>query len=174
MHAGWADVGGQLPANPYSGGPAAAYAGTTPQTNRPLNVCARNVQVFHCPSDKGDAFNLPGPPSCWEAYGNSYLIEWQYDRFGVEKATGDNGVKTGTVAEGNRGNRIGKKPSTKIIQGDWPWHPNRPADDTRSEWHNFRSQRRENMLYGDGHLEYSRLPATMDVTQPVDLNYTWW
>src|SRR4051812_17658538 len=103
----------------------------------------------------------PGHPVAGRLTGTD-LIEWQYDRFGMEKATGDNGVKTGTVAEGNRGNRIGKKPSTKIIQGDW--HPNRPADDTRSEWHNFRSQRRENMLYGDGHLEYSRLPATMDVT----------
>ena len=155
-------------------GRCSARAGTTPQTNRPLNVYGRNVNLFHCPADKGDAFTLPGPPSCWEAYGNSYLIEWQYDRFGVEKVTGDNGAKSGTAVEGNRGNRIAKKPSTKIIQGDWPWHPNRPVDDTRSAWHNYASKRRDNMLYGDGHLEYSKLPDTMDVTQPVDLNYTWW
>jgi len=30
------------------------------------------------------------------------------------------------------------------------------------------------MLYGDGHIDYSRLPQTMDVTQPVDPNFTWW
>jgi hypothetical protein len=30
------------------------------------------------------------------------------------------------------------------------------------------------MLYGDGHLDYSRLPLTMDVAQPVDANFTWW
>jgi hypothetical protein len=139
-----------------------------------LNIYTKNVQIFHCPADKGDAFNLPGPPSCWEAYGNSYLIEWALDRFAVEKVTGDNGLKTGSPAEGNRGSRIAKKPSSKIIQGDWPWHPNRPVGDTRSAWHNYQSQRRDNMLYGDGHLEYSRLPETMDVAQPVDLNFTWW
>jgi prepilin-type N-terminal cleavage/methylation domain-containing protein len=84
VHSGWADVGGQLPKTPYTGGPAAAYAGNTGETNRPLNLYVKNLQVFHCPADKGDAFNLPGPPTCWEAYGNSYLVEWNYNRFGVE------------------------------------------------------------------------------------------
>jgi prepilin-type processing-associated H-X9-DG protein len=139
-----------------------------------LNTYAKNVLIFHCPADKGDAFNLPGPPSCWDAYGNSYLIEWSVDRFAVEKVTGDNGVKSGAPVEGNRDNRIGKKTSTKIIQGDWPWHPNRPVGDTRSAWHNYQGQRRCNMLYADGHIAYSKMPDVMDVTQPVDLNFTWW
>ena len=46
--------------------------------------------------------------------------------------------------------------------------------DKRSVWHNYQGQRRDNMLYGDGHIDYSRLPQTMDVTQPVDPNFTWW
>jgi type II secretory pathway pseudopilin PulG len=174
VHSGWADVGGQLPQNPYSGGPAAAYAGTTAETNRPLNGYAKNVQVFHCPADQGDSFNLPGPPTCWEAYGNSYLVEWGNDRFGVQKVTGDNGLQSGTPSDSIRASEIAKKPVSKIIQGDWPWHPNRPVGDKRSAWHNYQGQRRDNMLYGDGHLDYSKLPATMDVTQPVDSNWTWW
>jgi prepilin-type N-terminal cleavage/methylation domain-containing protein len=174
VHAGWADVGGQLPATPYIGGPAAAYAGNMPQTNRPLNLYAKNVQVFHCPADKGDAFNLPGPNACWDAYGNSYLVEWNYDRFGVAEVTGDTGLITGTPNEPIRASEIAKKAASKIILGDWPWHPNRPVGDTRSSWHNYQGQRRDNMLYGDGHVDYSKLPDTMDVTQPVDLNFRWW
>jgi hypothetical protein len=86
----------------------------------------------------------------------------------------DNGLKTGTAAPANQSSRIARKAASKIIQGDWPWHPNRPVGDTRSSWHNYQGQRRDNMLYGDGHLEYSKLPATMDVTQVVDVNFTWW
>jgi type II secretory pathway pseudopilin PulG len=174
VHAGWADVGGQLPKTPYTGGPASAYAGDTPEANRPLNRTAKSTQIFHCPADKGDAFNLPGPPSCWDAYGNSYLIEWSVDRFGVERATGDSGVKTGTPSDPIRSVDIGRKAATKIILGDWPWHPNRPVDDTRSAWHNYKGQRRDNMLYGDVHVDYSKLPDTMNVSQPVDINFTWW
>jgi prepilin-type N-terminal cleavage/methylation domain-containing protein len=174
VHSGWADIGGQLPSAPYTGGAAAAYAGNTPQTNRPLNMYARNVQIFHCPADKGDAFNPPGPPSCWDAYGNSYLVEWNFDRFGVERVTGDTGLNSGTASQPNRSNRIGRKPASKIIQGDWPWHPNRPVDDRRSAWHNYQGQRRDNMLYGDTHVDYSKLPATMNVAQPVDIDFTWW
>jgi prepilin-type N-terminal cleavage/methylation domain-containing protein len=175
VHAGWADVGGQTPTNAYTGGPAAAYAGTTGQTNRPLNIYAKNVQIFHCPADHGDAFNaVPQVPTCWDAYGNSYLVEWDNDRFAVQKVTGDNGKATGAPTEPIRASEIAKMPVSKIIQGDWPWHPNRPVGDQRSAWHNYQGQRRDNMLYGDCHVDYSKLPATMDVAQPVNINFTWW
>jgi prepilin-type N-terminal cleavage/methylation domain-containing protein len=175
LHAGWADVGGQMPKTPYSAGPAAQYAGTTALTNRPLNAYAKNVDIFHCPADHGDAYNaVPQVPTCWDGYGNSYLVEWVNDRFGVKAVTGDNGVATGSMVPGIKGSEIGKRPATKVIQGDWPWHPNRPVDDQRSSWHNYAGQRRENMLYGDGHVDYSKLPATMDTMQPPDMNYIWW
>jgi prepilin-type N-terminal cleavage/methylation domain-containing protein len=175
VHAGWADMGGQTPKNPYAGGPAAQYAGATGETNRPLNVYARNVQIFHCPADHGDAFNaVPQAPTCWDAYGNSYLVEWNNDRFAVQKVTADNGLVTGNPTEPIRSSEIAKKSASKIIQGDWPWHPNRPVGDKRSAWHNYQGQRRDNMLYGDGHIDYSRLPETMDVNQPVNINFTWW
>jgi len=43
-HLGWADVGGQLPKSPYTGGPAAIYASDTGQTNRPLNAIAKTFR----------------------------------------------------------------------------------------------------------------------------------
>jgi hypothetical protein len=168
-HLGWADVGGQTPTALYNGGPAAGYAGSTPATNRPLNLYAKNVEVFHCPSDHGDALQAAGQaPSCWNAYGNSYLVQWNSDAFGVQLVTGT------PLVLSIKGSEIGKKPASKIIQGDWTWHPNRPVGDPRNAWHNYKGQRRDNMLYGDGHIEYSKLPATMDVATPVDPNFTWW
>jgi prepilin-type N-terminal cleavage/methylation domain-containing protein len=175
VHKGWADVGGKGPANPYTGGPAAAYAGDTPQANRLLNVYAKAVEIFHCPADKGDAYNpVPQVPTCWDAYGNSYLVAWSKDFYGVQLVTGALDSAQGRSLEPIKQSTIAKKPSSKIIQGDWPWHPNRPVDDSRSVWHNYKEQRRENMLYGDTHVEYSRLPATMDINQAVDLNFSWW
>ena len=35
-----------------------------------------------------------------------------------------------------RGSDIAVTPGTKIIQGDWIWHPNRGNTDPRSVWHN--------------------------------------
>jgi prepilin-type N-terminal cleavage/methylation domain-containing protein len=175
VHKGWADVGGQGPANPYTGGAAAPYAGDTPQTNRLLNAYAKAVEIFHCPADKGDAYNpVPQVPTCWDAFGNSYLVAWSKDFFGVKLVTGALDAAGGRSLEPIKGSEVAKKASTKIIQGDWPWHPNRPVDDKRGIWHNYKDQRRENMLYGDTHVEYSKLPISMDVNQPVDLNFTWW
>ena len=169
VHLGWADVGGQLPARPYTGGAAAAYAGDTPQTNRPLNAIAKNVAIFHCPSDRGDAFNpVPQVPTCWDGYGNSYLVEWTLDDFGVKAITGSD-----TVAP-IRGSAVAKKPTTKIIQGDWMWHPNRPLDDPRSVWHNNRGKRYVNMLYGDSHVGASKMPDTLAQTTPVNIDGDWW
>jgi hypothetical protein len=123
VHSGWADVGGQGPTNAYTGGPAATYAGATGATNRPLNTYAKNVEIFHCPSDKGDAFNLPAPPSCWLARGNSYLVEWNYTRFAVERVTGDNGLKTGSPAEPTLSTSIAKSRTPKSSRAIGPGIP---------------------------------------------------
>jgi hypothetical protein len=69
---------------------------------------------------------------------------------------------------------VGKKPCTKFIQADWPWQANRSTADQRSVWHNFKGQRRENVLYGDGHVAYFYFPDNVTTTQPVDMGYAWW
>src|SRR3974390_2539876 len=57
VHDGWAAVGGMCPTNAYLGNFAADYGGNIAESNRPLNRYTINVQVFHCPADKGDALN---------------------------------------------------------------------------------------------------------------------
>jgi prepilin-type N-terminal cleavage/methylation domain-containing protein len=171
VHLGWADVGGQCPTNPYTAGPAAAYASNTPQANRPLNKYTSNVQVFHCPSDKGDSLNpVPQVPTCWDGYGNSYLVEWARSDFGVQYVTGSTSLGIAPI----KGSMVSKKPCTKLIQGDWPWQANRSVTDQRGMWHNYNNQRRENVLYGDCHVAFFSFPDNVTVSQPVDMGYAWW
>jgi prepilin-type N-terminal cleavage/methylation domain-containing protein len=174
-HLGWADVGGKCPTNAYTGGPAAAYAGDSPVTNRPLDTFLKNVDVFRCPADKGDAYNLPGPASCWEAYGNSYLVQWGNTYFGVQQVTGALPTTPGGLNQTPiKGREVARKSSTKIIMGDWEWHPNRDLTSPRSNWHTYKGSRRVNLLFGDAHVDYSKMPDTMVVATPADINGPWW
>jgi prepilin-type N-terminal cleavage/methylation domain-containing protein len=173
VHDGWAAVGGQRPTNAYSGGFAFDYGGTEWETNRPLNRYVGNVQSFHCPADKGDAIN-PTVKSCWEGWGNSYLVAWS-DGFRVKRITGSGG-KLYPVSQPMKASEIARKPVTKIIQGDWPWHANRIISDPRSEWHNVRGKRSEAILFGDIHVEFFKFPPDSEVnngSQP-DPNYKYW
>jgi len=43
-----------------------------------------------------------------------------------------------------------------------------------SVWHNNRGQRRDNVLYGDGHVAYFDFPDSVTQTQPVDMGSAWW
>ena len=45
-------------------------------------------------------------------------------------------------------------PSHKIIQGDWPWHANRPTKEIRTRWHKPESpERLFSTLLADGHAD---------------------
>jgi type II secretory pathway pseudopilin PulG len=69
-HPDWASLGGE----------DGTYYLFVAATNRPLNQYTKNVNVFSCPADKGDAFpDTPTPTgssNCFEVYGNSYLVQW--------------------------------------------------------------------------------------------------
>jgi prepilin-type N-terminal cleavage/methylation domain-containing protein len=176
-HLGWADVGGQCPSNAYTASFAATYAGSTPQDNRPLNRYMKNVNVFHCPADKGDSFNPAGPPTCWDAYGNSYMIEWGRNAFEVKAITAclpATPNASAYLSDPIKGREVGKKPSTKIIQGDWEWQPNRDLSSPRSNWHTYKGARKVDMLFGDTHVDYSKMPDTMVLDNNYDINYDWW
>jgi prepilin-type N-terminal cleavage/methylation domain-containing protein len=174
VHDGWAATGGQRPTNAYTGNYAGDYGGVVYETNRPLNLYARNVEVFHCPADKGDALN-PVPKSCWEGWGNSYLVEWSGNAFRVKAVTGSGG-KIYAATEPIKGSEIARRPSNKIIQGDWPWHANRIITDSRSEWHNVRGRRSEAMLFGDTHVEFYLFPADLGnhISDTPDPSYLFW
>jgi len=174
IHDGWASVGGDRPTPPNISGNAAYYGGDVWPTNRPLNQYAVNVNVFHCPSDKGDSLN-PQVKTCWEGWGNSYLVEWHSYAFRVERITGSTG-KLVDRSKGITGADIATRPATKIIQADWPWHANREITDSRSEWHNVRGRRTEAVLFADIHVSFYRFPDNLaaNVNTPPDKNYLFW
>lgn len=173
-HDGWASVGGQRPTNAVTAGNAFDYGGSERETNRPLNQYIGNLSVFRCPADRGDALN-PEVKTCWDGWGNSYLIQWTIDLFGIKYVTGSRG-KFFQKTEPMKMSELSRKPSTKIIQGDWPWHANRMIHDQRSEWHNTRGKRAEAMLFGDSHVEFFKFPANMEsrIGDTPDANKSFW
>ncbi len=174
VHDGWAaDGGARLPTFNISGN-AAYYGGDVWETNRPLNAYCGNTEVFHCPADKGDALNTQ-VKTCWEGWGNSYLVEWAGDAFRVMKVTGSAGKLVAAVP-GIKASEIARKPSNKLIQADWPWHANRIITDSRSEWHNVRGKRSEAVLFGDVHVEFYKFPADLGnhMGDLPDPNYQFW
>ncbi len=176
VHDGWGASGGKWWTNAYVGGFASDYGGNVRETNRPLNRYIGAVELFHCPADSGDALN-PTPRSCWEGWGNSYLVEWAGDAFRVKRVTADSmGTKGSYEATPMKDSEVSVRPATKIFEGDWPWHANRQIVDKHSVWHNFKGQRYENMLFGDGHVENYRFPKEMDgwISTAPNMDFTWW
>jgi len=160
----WACWGGQR----GTGQPAAAqkYGWNVPDTSRPVNSYSKNVNLYHCPSDKGDPWYMSGnSQSCFDAWGNSYLMPWRqtglvdagtganngmgYSYYGIEALGGD--AKPG----GNKGiksSEISRKAANKIILVDWPGAPDRSLDEV-SGWHTDKGKGLFNILYGDNHVQ---------------------
>jgi prepilin-type processing-associated H-X9-DG protein len=173
---GWGAAGGKKGTYTLDAGVAESFGVSLEPTNRPLNEFVRAVEVFHCPADKGDF--LYNAKDCFQEFGNSYLVQFQKDSFRVKHVAGDARLQRGTYeATPIKSSEVGLRPTTKIIQGDWPWHANRGVVDPKSIWHNYKGQSRFNMLFGDGHVAFYRFPKEMpDWTySPVpDVNFTWW
>lgn len=93
-------------------------------------------------------------------------MQWRIDTFRVQHITGSGG-KFYPANDPIKGSAIARKPATKIIQGDWPWHANRALVDARSDWHKKAGQRVEVMLFGDTHTEFYRLPDDLS-NHPYD------
>ncbi len=174
---GWGAAGGQkgtLTAvtawlDPY-------FGCTLDPTNRPLNRYVSALRTWCCPSDHGDA-NY-GAKNCFVEYGNSYVTQHGADSWRTEHVTGDTnpaqfpGVKPITAS------RVARSPVNKIIQGDWEWENNgyNPGD-SASWWHNYRGQRRQNMVFGDGHIVFYRFPEEIKnwiYAPPPDPGFLWW
>jgi prepilin-type N-terminal cleavage/methylation domain-containing protein len=174
VHEGYAALGGQTPTNTYADTPI--YFGAKEKV-RPLNpYVGNNLNTFHCPSDKGD-MSVPAAPSCWAGWGNSYLVQWGADYFRVRYVTGSGPLgkwmaKTPPlkVAE------VSKKPVTKILLAEWNWHANRSITANQSVWHNFKGKRKEDVLWGDSHVEFYEFPADLSdhANDPPDINYLFW
>jgi len=175
LHNGWADEGGQLPAIPYIAGSAYSYAGFVAITNRPLNQYTVNVNVWHCPADKGDPLNT-GTPTCWDGWGNSYLVEWDINEYGVQEVDGNTGKYTSPASPPIKMSAVAKHSSNKIIQGDWNWQYDRSTTLVPTDWHNFPGAKRMNvMLFGDGHVSFFMFPNdNPSSTQTPNPFYVYW
>ena len=160
------------------GGTNGTYSIFVAATNRPLNRYTQAYELWRCPADKGDFLNPANIRNCYKSYGNSYLVQWQHDSFRVRHVAGDAGAPRGSY-EGTpiKTTEIALGPSHKIIQGDWPWHANRGNIDKKSIWHNYKGRSRFNMLYGDGHVQFTQFPDklkdwTFDPKPTRD--WLWW
>ncbi len=174
---GWGGAGGQR------GTPTPITAWLVPYfgidmdyTNRPLNQYVPARETWHCPADKGDA-NYKAK-NCYVEYGNSYVTQHNVDSWRTEHVTADS---TPALAGGARPitlARVSRNPVNKIIQGDWEWENNAyDVNDPSSWWHNYKGQRRQNMLFGDGHVVFYKFPneiVNWVNSPPPDPNYTWW
>ena len=146
-----------------------AYSGRTELKDRPLNTYAQSVEVFACPSDKGDS--LSNVDHCYNAWGTSYLPQFSHDSFRVKMVCDSKrgrSIKSGEIA---------LSATNKIIQGDWTWHPNRTKDNPKYLWHNVRGQFRNNILFGDGHVDFYKFPNEAPSwiwSPPPNPGWKWW
>jgi hypothetical protein len=70
---------------------------------------------------------------------------------------------------------VSKKPSNKILLAEWNWHANRTVNSGRTIWHHFKGVRKENVLWGDAHVDFFKFPdeTGKENTLP-DVNYLYW
>jgi prepilin-type N-terminal cleavage/methylation domain-containing protein len=184
IHGDWGTVGGFIRTNVRT---RPIVHDTQGETNRPLNSYVPAAEAFHCPSDRGDSYwPNESKPSCYAAWGNSYLPMWALDWFGVKHVTGDSKAGRGTPeAIPIKTGEIALSAANKIIQGDWPWMGSRDAGDGavdrssmgKSIWHNNRGERGWNLMWGDGHVSQFRFPKNYgpgQVSMRVNRTNAWW
>jgi prepilin-type N-terminal cleavage/methylation domain-containing protein len=175
IHGDWATVGGFIRSNVTT---VQIVHDRARETTRPLNIYVRAAKTFHCPSDRGDSYwPVESNPSCYGAWGNSYLAMWAVNWFGVKHTTADSTVPRTPEGTPIKTSEIARSAANKIIQGDWPWHGSRDPNDRKSYWHNNRGQRGWNLMYGDGHVAVFRFPKNYGPAQislPVSPTNAWW
>jgi len=154
------------------------HGGLVPAKDRPLNRQIPNTQIYACPADHGDALRLPTQYTCYQAWGNSYLMTWGGDRYAVRHCGGNTNGGYGTYAATPiKTSEIARKAAHKLILSDWTWFGDRDPNDIRSVWHNIKGKPQFPTLFGDGHVSNFRFPdnyASYDGLAPDLLTNSWW
>jgi hypothetical protein len=162
------------------GDPFGLHGGEFNQTNRQLYPYLKNPNICHCPADIGDPlYDPPYPGTCFDGWGNSYLMSWYGNEFGVEFVGGAcNETGTETLDKPNTRSRVALRPTTKIILGDWNWFANRVIASPKTSWHAYKGRRVIPFLFGDGHNEvwnYSPADEHVDDQDAApNINYRYW
>jgi prepilin-type N-terminal cleavage/methylation domain-containing protein len=150
MYDNWATWGGDT-----GDGTSGWHGGGESWTTRPLNpYTGNNLVAYHCPADRGDALRLKNFPkvTCYQAWGNSYLMLWATDDDGIKHIGGYNtnfSIKSTDIAAG---------PANKLIISDWPWY-GRDPNSPQSAWHNDKGNPIWPWLFGDLHVAIFHFPA---------------
>ena len=159
-------------------------------TNRPLNAYVglagnnstniSSFRVFACPSDKGESIGgyvTPPNRTIFEMDGSSYREMWAITGWRVQMVTGQRASQgTSALLSGSqppiKTSRVARGAANKVISGDHNWHGNRVAEDPHNTWHNYRGQRRNNVLFGDAHVAYFRFPPQIQSDPGYANGYT--
>lgn len=156
------------------------HGGLVPAANRPVNYYTKNVNVYTCPADHGDALQLAAQYTCYQAWGNSYLMTWGDDRYAVQHCGGNTNSPNppgSYAATPIKTSQIARKPTTKLILSDWCWFGDRNPNDPRSVWHNFKGQPQFPTLFGDMHVQDFKFPnnyTNYDGQPPNPDTNAWW
>jgi prepilin-type processing-associated H-X9-DG protein len=155
---------------------ASSFGVDVDYTNRPLNKYVQARETWHCPSDKGDA-NY-GAKNCYLEYGNSYVPQHAVDSWRTRHVTGETVAPGSDAGRPMKSSEVARSTVNKIIQGDWEWE-NSGFDIGKAStwWHQNRGQRRQNMLFADGHVLFYRFPDAIKdwVFTPIpDPTFLWW
>jgi prepilin-type N-terminal cleavage/methylation domain-containing protein/prepilin-type processing-associated H-X9-DG protein len=173
---GWGATGGQKGSYALNPSVADSFGVYVDYTNRPLNKYVSTRETWRCPSDRGDA-NYQAK-NCYLDYGNSYVTQHGVESWRTRHVTGElllPGTATGTPIKAGE---VARSPVNKILQGDWEWENNDyNVNDPKSWWHGYRGQRRQNMLFADGHVVFFRFPPEIVkwiYSPPPDPAFLWW
>ena len=156
---GWACAGGQKGTYTLDVFVADSFGTFVTYDKRPLNKYVPAVNTWQCPADRGDA-NY-GAKNCFLEYGNSYVPEHDVEAWRVQHVTADTEAGYAGTSKPITVNQLAVSTANKIIQGDWEWENQAYNINTATSswWHNYQGQRRFNMLFADGHVEYFLFPA---------------
>jgi prepilin-type N-terminal cleavage/methylation domain-containing protein/prepilin-type processing-associated H-X9-DG protein len=173
VHTNWGDLLGKKGATSGYDDPTGVRTGFATDVGiarvRPLNKYLKTPEICRCPSDIGDTLQTD-VFNCYEAYGSSYLPQWNWPIYHVFFFTANNATKDSygsphlPLKVGQRKNMV-----RKIVMGDWNWHANRPITNKPTLWHGklqHDTQRRMNMLFADGHAEFFAFPLSYDNPAP--------
>ncbi|HEY3863667.1 MAG TPA: prepilin-type N-terminal cleavage/methylation domain-containing protein [Verrucomicrobiae bacterium] len=174
---GWAAAGGQRGIYNLDSFVGDSFGVSTLPALRPLNKYVNNVMTWQCPADKGDV-NY-GANNCFVQYGNSYCPEHVFDVWRVQHITADTDPSwDNSGAVPIKGRQMTPSPVTKIIQGDWEWENQSYNISTNNGawWHNYKGQRKFNMLFGDGHVVFYTFPTNTPQFQNAhaDPSFIYW
>ena len=174
----WCTWGGEMGTNDLQSGEVAGnelHGANVGISNRVLDPYLKNVNICHCPADKGDPFW--GIKNCWQAYGNSYLMQWYDDEFGVEHVGGKMYLGA-MLAKPNTGARVAQRPATKLVLGDFDWYAARSVNNPDTVWHAPAGRRVFPLLFGDAHTQNWAFPPSYNTAYtydtPANINGPFW